>query len=116
MVRKYLCDTRNKEIHFFFTKASWERAGGFLAYTTTYDDTLRAIEKKISRIATTQIALFTTDIWDEYALFVHDNTGVYRVKEGKCENSKIQLRKNTNLLKAWIDGKLGCEYGRTRDC
>ena len=112
---RHLYDKRDKEIHFFFNRWQWETAGGFTVYTTAYDETLRTIERGSYKIATTQVALLSTRFWDEYALYIHDNTGIYRIKEGMCEHSKIQLRRNTNLLKAWIEGKLGYDYGRTGD-
>ena len=108
----HLYDKRDKEIHFFMLRELWDNAGGYLAYTTAYDETLHAIQRGVSKIATTQVVYMSTKIWDDYAIYIHDSTGTYRVKEGVCEHSKIQLRKNTNLLKAWIDGQLGYNYGK----
>lgn len=114
--RKIVRDTTyGRELHFYTNQRLWLNAGGHLVYCTTYQDTLREIEQRRHNIATTQMVLLSTDFWDTYNLIIHDDTGVYKIKEGNNDCCKYQLRRNSNLFKMWQEGRIGYNYGRTRD-
>mgnify|MGYP003290901704 CR=1 FL=1 len=93
-----------KEIHFY--SRDWDKVGGHLAYATTYEDTIRLINANRTNIATTQMSLLETSLWEKgYRTFIHDDTGVYEVRHGYNERTERELRMGHSLYRLWRAGE-----------
>lgn len=89
-----------KEFHLFLYDPPYE----IIQYD--YYSTLQYIEEEEEKIASTQVILCTTKLFElGYRIFVHDFKGIYEIKLGKNECTNREIKMSHNLPKLILNGE-----------